>query len=117
MDSQLVPLFCNDDDVIAFGNNTYKIGKLQKVSNQSLDDSLASKYIAHLTNKGIVIDRAIFKEYIQVFKNGIDCEVLKTDAKGWRKGKFRLKVSLEILAENFSDSSLDDIRQAINDSP
>ncbi|MDJ0798160.1 MAG: KGK domain-containing protein [Calothrix sp. MO_167.B12] len=55
---------------------------------------------------------------------GIECEILGTDGKGWKKGKVRIKVSLEFcpdepeieaISENTtSESSLDDIRRKLN---
>jgi hypothetical protein len=62
------------------------------------------------------------------FDQGIDCEILKPDAKGWKKGKIRIQVSVEFCpeqpeelvetsdsADSKSNSSLDDIRQMINE--
>jgi hypothetical protein len=61
------------------------------------------------------------------FTEGISCEVLKLDGKGWRKGKIRLalefcpdEAEIEEPSSNNSDiqaseSSLDDIRRIIKD--
>lgn len=55
------------------------------------------------------------------FRDGVDCEILKTDGQGWKKGKIRLRVIAEFVPdkqeqqpqdseENIS-SSLDEIRK------
>ncbi len=63
------------------------------------------------------------------FEEGIDCEVLKFDSNAWRKGKVRIKVSLEFCPDepeieeitqinntenNKPESPLDDIRQKMS---
>ncbi len=58
------------------------------------------------------------------FTTGIECEILGTDGKGWKKGKVRIQVSLEfqpdepeievILENTAPESSLDDIRRKLN---
>lgn len=58
------------------------------------------------------------------FGEGVDCELLKLGAKGWQKGKLRVKLTVEFCPEqpeieesqtnNQSESPLDDIRQMIN---
>ncbi len=52
---------------------------------------------------------------------GVDCEILKIGAKGWQKGKIRIKVTLEFCSDepeiSQPESPLDDIRQMINQEP
>lgn len=57
-------------------------------------------------------------------KQGIDCEILKPTSGGWKKGKVRLKLTLEFCPDepdiietpstNQSLSPLDDIRKTMN---
>ena len=58
------------------------------------------------------------------FSEGVDCELLKFGAKGWEKGKIRVKLTVEFCPDepeveatstnNQLESPLDDIRQMIN---
>ncbi|MBD2119436.1 KGK domain-containing protein [Trichocoleus sp. FACHB-262] len=58
------------------------------------------------------------------FSKGIDCEILRTDAKGWKKGKLRIRIAVEFCPDEAEEvtegidllneqvkSSLDNIRQ------
>jgi hypothetical protein len=84
--------------------NEYKLG-------EQLSTSLNSKNI-HRNLGG----RNLYGKW---FGDGINCEVLRLDAKGWQKGKVRieLKVSLEFCPDETEisqlESPLDDIRQMI----
>ena len=53
------------------------------------------------------------------FSKGIDCEILKLGAKGWQKGKVRIRVSLEFCPDepetSQPESPLNDIRQMIKE--
>jgi hypothetical protein len=64
---------------------------------------------------------------IELFENGVDCNLLQLDGKGWQKGKLRIcfefipedDEDLIIMQENpvnIHDSSLDEIRQLANSS-
>ena len=52
------------------------------------------------------------------FGNGLDGEVLKIGAKGWQKGKLKIRVTAEFYPDepeiSEPESPLDDIRQMIN---
>lgn len=61
------------------------------------------------------------------FKQGVDCEVMKPNAKGWKKGKVRIKILLEFCPDEPEveeiaqsngmvepESPLDDLRQRVN---
>jgi hypothetical protein len=58
------------------------------------------------------------------FNNGIDCEILNLGAKNWKKGRVKIKISVEFYVEEETDSSnkevsepespLDDLRQMLN---
>ncbi|MBE9190258.1 hypothetical protein IQ230_07775 [Gloeocapsopsis crepidinum LEGE 06123] len=63
------------------------------------------------------------------FEDGVDCEILKVGAKNWQKGKIKLTVKLDFIPEeieteeistnriaqqNLAETSLEDIRQKIN---
>jgi hypothetical protein len=120
----------NNDDVIAFGNTTYKVNVLQKAANKSLSNHLGMRLNSELQHRGITIPETVLKAgsktepYTSFFTSGIDCEVLQIGSQGWKKGKLRFKLSVEFVPDEpesvdmpsqNSDSSLDDIRQMINE--
>lgn len=53
------------------------------------------------------------------FSEGIDCEIFQLGAKGWKKGKVRIRLSVEFLSDEPEpsqfESPLDDIRKKINE--
>ena len=52
-----------------------------------------------------------------IFEDGIDCEILDTNFKEWKKGKFRAKLVLEFIPDEPEpsqyESPLDEIRREI----
>ena len=127
---------CNDDDVLAFGEDTFKVGKFKKGINGAFGNHLGSQLNGQLSScQGIKIDGSILaakgvnEPYARWFGDGIDCEILKLGSKGWKKGKVRINVSVEFYVEEQEDSEtlgsdtleisppespLDDLRQMIN---
>lgn len=120
----------NGDDVIAFGNTTYKVSVLQKAATKSLTNNLGMRLNGELQGRGVTIPSTALKSgsnsepYTSFFTGGIDCEILQIGSQGWKKGKVRFKISVEFIPDEpesvemrsqNSDSSLDDIRQMINE--
>ena len=117
----------NEDDVFSFPE-LFKVGKVRKAVNEaSHTDSVAQALIYSLSSKGVSIDKInnLRPQYILLDK-GIDCEILRIGAKGWKKGRLRLKlqVSVEFCPDepdaeetgeiSQPDSPLDDLRKIIN---
>jgi hypothetical protein len=126
---------CSDDDVFAFGDDAFKVSKFKKVINKAFGNDLGYQFHNLLINLGIKIDgsrlapKGVNEPYARWFGDGIDCEILKLGAKGWKKGKVRINVSVEFYVEEQEDSQtlgsdaleisppespLDDLRQMIN---
>jgi hypothetical protein len=126
---------CGDDDVISFGTTMYKFDKFKSALQSVFIGNLADVIIESLDSQGIkgtsiyeVPSRG--RAYAVNWKwwsEGKDCEILRIGAKGWQKGKIRMKVTLEFCpdepeAEETStsntitepESPLDDLRQMIN---
>lgn len=68
-----------------------------------------SEVIDYVINK--VIPHGYDKELLE---KGIESEVLKTDGRGWRKGKVRLALVFE---PDEPESPLDDVRKEIEGNP
>lgn len=105
-------LDCEDDDVIAFGDDTYKIGRLRKEVNNLSNQSMGQEVTQRLEKQGIKISpefftirnppspyNTTFQGHERWFSRGMDCEILQLGAKKWKKVKVKIKIALEIYAE------------------
>jgi hypothetical protein len=104
----------SDDDVLAFNGNLVKVGKFRDLVKFAFNDpnQISDKIFELLRGNGVYINPK------DAFGNGLNGEVLKIGAKGWQKGKLRIKVSLEFYPDepeiSQPESPLDDLRQMIN---
>jgi hypothetical protein len=128
---------CADDDVLSFGSAMFKVDKLrQEVSNLLNEYKLGEQLSKSFSSQNLQINvgqgqanRNYAALYERWFGNGIDCEILKLGAEGWKKGKVRMKlqVSIEFCPDEpeveetqasneitQAESPLDDLRQMIN---
>lgn len=124
---------CGDDDVVSFGDTTYKVSKVKKALNESFGADMGSSLHSQLRSKGVYIDptivspSGIHQAYDKWFNKGINCEILNLGSKKWKKGKVKIKVSFEFYVEEEEsketendettrkqpESPLDDLRKAI----
>lgn len=119
---------CSDDDALAFDSGMFKAGKIREKLWYVLKGSISSNLYASLKEHSIDINPGYMNRSMATwkwFQQGIDCELLRIGAQGWKKGKLKLKVCLEFIpdepdvcdlsnAENSENKSvLDDIRQSI----
>ncbi|MDJ0735246.1 MAG: KGK domain-containing protein [Nostocaceae cyanobacterium] len=123
MNEEFKPLECNDDDVISFGENTYKIDRLKAALNKSSNNNLAYNLNQQLNGYRVLIGSKPSQTW---FNEGIDCKILTLGSKRWRKGKVKFKLSFEFYVEEDEtdnnqnsnnsepESSLDELRQQIN---
>lgn len=125
---------CGDDDVISFKDDTFKVNKFRTAIHKSFNASMGSQLTNELRSQGIPIERAVcpnnsYGEYATWFNEGIDCEILNLGSKTWKKGKIKIKISIEFYTEAQEDeqpnntnqpeitppeSPLDDLRQLLN---
>ena len=129
MGNKFEPL--NDDEVVCVPDfhKTFYLESMFKAGNlvTAVKLQLARRL---LNNREITVDAAVYKQVENWVNEGVYCETMKFDAKGWQKGKVKLKVTLEfcpdepefaeILASNEPEiaqreSPLDDIRRLINE--
>ena len=105
---------CGDDDVLAFNANLVKVGKFRDLVKFAFNDisQIPSGIRDLLWNNGVNINPK------DAFGSGLDGEVLKIGAKGWQKGKLKIRVSVEFCPDepeiSQPESPLDDIRQMMN---
>lgn len=106
---------CNDDDVIQVPNALYKMAQLKNAMKFAFRNEYKIPYVLFhaLQEKGVRIENIS-----QVLNDGLDSEILKIGAKGWQKGKLRIKVTIEFCPEQSeipqAESPLDDLRQMLN---
>ncbi len=121
---------CGDNDVISFGNEMCKLGIFKQAVDRAFGRKVADVLIESLESsqiKGIRIVECISNgkryDYHDTnhiwFSEGKDCEILRIGAKGWEKGKLKIKVTLEFEPDEPEikqpESPLDDLRQILNE--
>ncbi|WYL97602.2 MAG: KGK domain-containing protein [Gloeotrichia echinulata IR180] len=122
----------NDNDVVLFKDKAFKIGKVQKAIkdvflgkfSDEISDSLSSHGV-EIYPEGKLVGKSFYKNNTSWFNPGIECEILKIGSEGWRRGKFRLKVTLEFCPDEpeilqtpeiaAPESPLEDLRRQINE--
>ncbi|MEJ6483008.1 KGK domain-containing protein [Nostoc punctiforme UO1] len=117
---------CKDGDVLDFGDNTYKIAKFKQAMYTSFNSTLEDTLNEELIGQGIEIQEPPNMNW---FQNGIDCEILTLGSQSWKKGKVKIRISIEFYVEEKDveitnsknseiiepESSLDDLRRMIHD--
>ena len=110
---------CGDDDVIEFAGASFKLGKLKEILGFAFTNQNKVPYSVFnsFQEKGVTLG----KNYLiaeTLLNKGLDAEVLRLGAKGWQKGKVRIKVTLEFIPDEPElpqpESPLDDLRQMLN---
>ena len=93
---------CGNDDALSFGRAMLKVEKLKETVNRVLPEyGLGETLNKSLIEQQLTIDvnfdqnRQRFS-YDKWFGEGIDCEILRVGAQGWKKGKIRLKLNVTI---------------------
>lgn len=116
------------DDILSFESKMIKTGDFRNTVMSTFTDQNQTPNLIH---------QALYRSYgigisspVNLFFKGIDCEVLKIGANGWRKGKLRIKVTFEFCPDepeitetmvinepetSKPDSPLDDIRQRMKE--
>ncbi|HEY9690821.1 MAG TPA: KGK domain-containing protein [Oculatellaceae cyanobacterium] len=127
---------CGDEDALLLSDKGLKAGTLK----QKITDIFKTKFEGwlneELKSQGLELRTQEYNSrlgyYItqQWLGNGRDCEVLKIGGKGWKKGKMKIRVSLEFCPDepedtetpenpqpetNQPESPLDDLRRMINE--
>jgi hypothetical protein len=96
----------SDESVVAFGSVLHKAGRFR----EALKVLLTSEKILQNSSQGEL--RVFSKDW---FGDGINCEVLELGDTAWRKGRIKIKVSIEFQPDEPQslESPLDDFRQTI----
>jgi len=93
---------CGNEDALSFGNAMLKVEKLKETVNGVLPEYGLGEKLTHLLSQqklyiyvGSNTDQQP-NAYENWFGEGIDCEILRVGAQGWKKGKMKLKLNVTI---------------------
>jgi len=93
---------CGNEDALSFGNAMLKVEKLKETVNGVLpENGLGETLNRSLSQQKLDIDVGLTTDqtrylYEKWFGEGIDCEILRVGANGWKKGKMKLKLNVTI---------------------
>ena len=93
---------CGNEDALSFPMAMLKIEKLKETVNRvlpeyELGETLNNSLKEQNLNIGLPFDtRQKRFSYEKWFGEGIDCEILRVGAQGWKKGKMKLKLHVTI---------------------
>lgn len=120
---------CKDDDVLEIDSQMVKLSKFSSDANLAFSWSSNKNALLGIVNyfKSINFSNTNIRQLIN--DDGIEASILCIGSQGWKKGKIKLKVTLEFCpdqseveeiaesnstANNQEVSPLDDIRQRLN---
>jgi hypothetical protein len=123
---------CNQHEALSVKDKVFKISKIQEALKTIFCGDLANALYENLKSYGVDIDpggsvigNKFYRYNSNFFKEGIECEILKFNSDGWKKGKLRIKVTLQFCPDEPEieetpeikepESPLDDLRRMIND--
>jgi hypothetical protein len=108
---------CSDDDVISLYGKFYKVEALKAELNKFLrgqDDYTSATYGLSETLKRFSDIRMDKQQTLALLTEGTESEILKVASRGWKKGRFKLKMVMEFIPDEPEipeyQSPLDEIR-------
>ncbi len=122
MEEQYKKIEWSEEDVIAFPEDQVRKAGLafnklkESVKYDRWGQNLHQNFSINLNiNSSKIIPSNHPERFYQWFEDGVDCQIMRAyDSKGWRKGKIRVKLTVEFeLWEETdeSDSPLDNFRE------
>lgn len=124
-DNSFLPNYGDDDVCSSSDNAMFKVGKLREKIKEAFRGSVQKALNDVLKSAGLQFDTTGYNSQMRHtydkdwLGDGIDCEILKIGAKGWQKGKIKIRVSVEFSPDEPEitepESPLDDIRRMINE--
>ncbi|MCC3414096.1 MULTISPECIES: KGK domain-containing protein [unclassified Microcoleus] len=94
-----------NDDVCSFGSTMFKVGTLTHVMQSATNCHLENALTELFTTQGLAINTRKYNSQLNCYEeqkwfgDGIDCEILKIGAKGWQKGKVKIRVIVEFCTD------------------
>lgn len=109
----------DQDAALLFSTSMFKVGELFSKIQQTFPAPAYQALSTALTSKG-----GLPGNWADWFGKGVNCEILRPDAKGWKKGRLRIRIAVEFSPDEpeevnegddslngKAESPLDDIRQ------
>lgn len=109
----------DQDAALLFSTSMFKVGEFFSKIQQTVPVPAYQALFTALSSRG-----GLPGVWTDWFGKGVDCEILKPDAKGWKKGKLRIRITVEFCPDEIEEktegvatqnsrveSPLDDIRQ------
>ena len=105
-----------DDDVISLFGKLYKLGEVKDSINDFIESGEYNRMPYYLSEKFRADKIQVsHQDSLNLLTDGIDSEILKIAANGWKKGKFKINVVVEFIPEEPEileyQSPLDEIRR------
>ena len=104
-----------DDDVISLPGKLYKLGEVKDSINDFIESGEYNRmpyYLSEKFKKDAI--QVSHQDSLNLLADGVDSEILKIAADGWKKGKFKIKVVVEFIPDESEipeyQSPLDEIR-------
>lgn len=98
----------NNDDVLKLSNKLFTSSRIKFALEQSFREPVQKNCVEQLElGRRAQIDLG----------EGVDCQILKAGASGWKKGRIKINISVEFIPDepetNQYQSPLDEIRQEL----
>ncbi|MEG3911283.1 KGK domain-containing protein [Microcoleus sp. w1-18aA5] len=93
---------CGNEDALSFGNAMLKVEKLKETVNRAWPEYVLGERLSEtLRQQNLNIDIGLTTNQLRTayenwFGEGIDCEILRVGAQGWKKGKIKIKLNVTI---------------------
>lgn len=102
----------DDNDVVTFQDGTVRMARLRQALDLAMSSKLPDALMDSLITQKLHLNgdrhfrdsRAWNRKDVNWFQEGIDCEVLQLGSPTWRRGKLRLRVSVEFIPEDEFES-------------
>ena len=101
-----------EDTVLSFSNSMFKIREFITATEQAFQ-----AYGFNELRNSLSSQRGIPGTSEQWYRQGVDCELLKPGTEGWKKGKIRIKISLELCLDEPEISEIPSINKAETNQP
>jgi hypothetical protein len=102
-----------DDDILEQTEKLFKVGKVKSSLQSAFDNTIPNSLTRHLNDNQVQL--SVQEKSTDWFTQGVDCQILKAGSDGWKKGKLKLKVTIEFIPDEPEileyQSPLDEIRR------
>jgi hypothetical protein len=102
---------------IAFKNTTVRYQNLSDTVKKIVDSEICGTFTRYSNQLAIHIGKDATNSAIDLLKDGIECEIIQPSSTDWQKGKMKMTISFEFIAESIEDASEEKIAGSTSGSP